>query len=684
MRDQWTRRAGFLTGLFAALLASALLCLADTLAALAAHDGAIDQARVLAVAARVAPIDLLLAVPVGLWLGLALYGLCDRPWRAIVGDLLRDLRPRPRSLETVRLARLGAALLSSALALGLLFVVTVPVFGRIVRAHNAAALIAAGALAIALLVTTLHPALRVLLVRALRWRELLPGRWHALFSLPSLLTLGVLAAGAASVLLAERATQLLYAVDLSALWWVGAYVGFGLLGLLLACAPPVERMLVRLARPLGFTLANALMGAGVVLAVQVVAEMGAHAGLLDGTGVASRVYSTISELGSGSREVVEAEPVVVPPQPLVEQTGSRAPDVILLTVDALRADHVGAYGHRRNTTPNLDALARRSLLFAEAYAPAPCTASSFAGILTSRLPSRIPGMAQENEQFTVPTETPSFVEHFRQAGYHTVGLVPLVTDYLPHVRKGFDRFDNFFGNSTEFADKVLRALERDADDERPLLLWAHFLDVHYPYQSWPGYESFGDEPTDRYDQEIAYTDSQLGRVLAQLQWLGHLDRSIVVFSADHGEAFGEHGVRLHGDTLHQEQIHVPLLIAAPGLQRGERFASRVSLLDLGPTLADLAGVDRIGYASDGRSLLARLKGLDSANPTLLVDACRAGTQFALVDEHKLYYQRTSGAFYLYDLRGDPGEQHNLFDRAVDVATPMVKRLRRELAQTDVR
>ncbi|MFH1808934.1 MAG: sulfatase [Pseudomonadota bacterium] len=684
MRDQWTRRAGFLTGLFASLLASGLLCVADTLAALAAHDGVMDREHVLAVAMRVVPVDLLLAVPVGLWLGLTLYGVCDRPWRVLVHEAVLNLWPRPRSLETVRLARLGAMLLSVMVASGLLFAVTVPVFGRIVRAPNAAAVVALSALVITLLVLTLHPALRVFVLRLVRWRERLLGSWHVLLSLPTLLGLGLVGALILGVVARQRGATLLYAMDMTPLWWVGAYAGFALLGLLVACTGAVERRLIQLAGPLGFTLSNVLVGAGVVLAVQVIAEMGAHAGLLDGTGVASRVYSTISEFSSGSRTVPEAAPVVVVPQPVVEQTGSRAPDVILITVDALRADHLGVYGYGRNTSPNIDALARRGLLFREAYSPAPCTASSFAGLLTSRLPSRIAGEVQENEQFTVPEETPSFVEHFRRAGYHTVGLVPLVSEYLTHIRKGFDRFDNFFGNSAEFSDKVIRTLQREAGDDRPLFLWAHFLDVHYPYQSWPGYGDFGDTPEDRYDQEIAYTDSQLARVLSQLQWLGHMDSSIVVFSADHGEAFEEHGVRLHGDTLHQEQIHVPLIVAAPGLPRGEEFKTRVSLLDLGPTLADLAGVDRISYHTDGGSLLARLKGLDTANPTVMVDACRVGTQFALVDDYKLYYQRSSGAFYLYDLRNDAAEHNNLFGDLSDVATPMVQRLRKELAKAGER
>ncbi len=680
MGDLWSRRASFLTGLFIALFASVLVSVADTLAALQSQGGPLTSERILSIAARVAELDLLLALPVGLWAGAVLYGAAgDRSPRIWLAELGWLFKVRPRALETVRLARVLAVLLSVGLAGALVFAAAMPIFSRIVRASNAAAVVTLATLVAVALTLSLHATLRVMLVRLLRGRELL-GRLHGLLSVPVLLLLGLGVAAASLGYLIIHGEALLYGVDLAPVWWLATYAGLLLLGWLVTCLGPVEALLRRLAHPLTFTLSNVGIALTLVLAVQVVAEVGAHAGLLDGTGVASRVYKTISQISSASRQVTESPKVEVPTQPTVRDTGTRAPDVIIVTVDALRADHLGVYGYQRPTSPNIDAFARRGLVFDQAYSAAPCTSSSFAGTLTSRLPSRIPGMSQGDGSFTVPDGTPTFIEHFRQAGYNTVGLVPLVPKYLELVRKGFDEYVNYFGNSTEFTDKVITALQKAREDERPLLLWAHYLDVHYPYQSWPGWTEFGDGPMDRYDQEIAYTDSQLARLFAQLQWLGYMDEAIVVFSADHGEGFMEHGTRLHGDNLYQEQIHVPLIIAANGLQRGGRFKTRVSLLDLGPTLADLAGIDRISYRTEGRSLLARLKGLDISNPTLMVDGCRAGSQFALVGDHKLYFRRNSGAFYLYDLTADSAEQHNLFETAPEVATPLVQRLRKELAR----
>ena len=149
-------------------------------------------------------------------------------------------------------------------------------------------------------------------------------------------------------------------------------------------------------------------------------------------------------------------------------------------------------------------------------------------MLTSRLPSRIPGVTQENESFQTPDATSTFVEHLRRSGYRTVGMVPLVPKYLPLVEKGFDEFDGYFGNSTHLTDRLIDQLSKKRADDRPLFIWAHYLDAHFPYQSRPGWESFGEDPIDLYDQEIAYTDSQLARIFSQLQWLGFMEKGVVV------------------------------------------------------------------------------------------------------------------------------------------------------------
>lgn len=665
----------------AALFAGAVLGTADTCAALLAREQPFDLAHTLALLGRVMGIDLLVALPVGLWVGIVLYGvLGDRPPSIVWERIGWFFDIGSREAETRRLARLAAAIATAALAAGGIFGAALLVFGRIVRAFNAGiALVLATVLAV-VLALSLQPALRDLVSRLLGLRDRLLRRHLGLVSLPMLTLVGLALGGIGLAWAVGHSGNLFYGLNLTPVWWIAGY-GLALaIGLLLAATPLGVRAVQRLARPATFVLSNVALGLTVVLALQLTAEVGVHAGLLDGAGVASRVYSTISELSSRSKEVEKTAPrVEVATQPTVKATGSHAPDVLIITIDALRRDRLGLYGHQRPTSPNLDALAWRALVFDNAYAPAPCTASSFAGILTSRVPSRIPGLTQNKETYVWPTETPTFVEHFHRAGYLTEGLVPLVPDYLPLVKKGFDRYDGYFGSSEHMTNRVIERLQQPKGERKPLLIWAHYLDVHFPYRSWPGWSYFGDTPIDRYDQEIAYTDSQLARLFAQLQWLGWMDNAIIVIAADHGEAFQEHGTELHGDNLFEEQIHVPLLIAAPGLPRGKRFAGRVSLLDLGPTLADLAGIDLVSYRADGASVLARLKGLDQSNPAVLVDACRVGTQFALIDDHKLYYRRFNGAFSLFDLATDPAEQVNLFARAPEIATPLVKRLRHELS-----
>lgn len=687
MKNQWSRRASFLSALFAAFVAGIGLSVADMLAAWHSQGDSFAHETLWSLFSRVSQYDLLIALPLGLWAGLVLYGFAaERSPRVLIASFFENLRPRPARLESVRLARIFSALSVVSLSMIALFIAAVPIFSRIVRSHNAAAMISLAALGISALSLSLYPSLTRLFLRLIRWREAL-GRWHKLFSLESLLFMALfLGSAAASYLWINRA-RFLYGVDLSPLLWgLGLLLLFALAWLSVAL-PFMQRLLIFMARPWSFTLSSGVFVAGLVMILQVVAEQGAHAGLLDGTGVASRVYDTLSEIqSSGKNNQSSNSKITVEVQPEVQRTGNRAPDVIIISIDALRADHLGSYGYKRPTSPAIDTLARQAMVFEQAFSAAPCTSSSFAGMLTSRLPSRIPGMNQDNEKFFTPPQTPSFIEHFRKSGYNTQGMLPLVPKYLNLVHKGFDHYVNFYGNARDFSDKVINTLSKEKHDhpDKPLFLWAHYLNVHFPYTSHPGWQDFGDKPIDLYDQEIAYTDSQLARVFAQLQWLGELQNAIIVVTADHGEAFYEHGTALHGDNLYQEQIHVPLIISAPGLARGERFNKRVSLLDLGPTLTDLAGIARLRYHTDGHSLLARLKGLDDSNPTLLVDACRAGSQMALVGDQKLYFQRRSGSFHLFDLLKDPKEKQNIFDLQPDLARPLVQRLRRELAKVGAR
>lgn len=688
MKEHWNRRASFLSGIIAAFMAGLGLSAADVVAALHSQGLNFTHESLLALILRVGQYDLLIAAPLGLWAGAVLFGLGgDRSPKNLVHSLWEDLHPRPARLESVRLARLFAAAIVLSVALIALFAAAMPIFGKIVRSHNAAAAVSLVALASAGLSLSLYPSLTQVLLGLFKWRERLLRRWHWLLSLASLLLFGLFALGGAAFYLGSHRAQYLYGLDLSPLLWgAGLLALFSLSWLSLSFAP-FERTVIWLAKPWGLTISGGLTALSLVAMFQVVTETGAHAGLLDGTGVASRVYDTLSEIhNAAAASKAHSEKIKVEIEPEVQRHQGRSPDIIILSIDALRADHLGVYGYARPTSPAIDTLARQALVFDHAYSAAPCTSSSFAGMLSSRLPSRIPGMNQNNEKFFTPPETPSFVEHFRKAGYRTEGLVPLVPKYLDLVRKGFDHYVNYYGNARSFSDKLIATLSeaKQQAGDQPLFIWAHYLDVHYPYQSHPGWEDFGDQPMDLYDQGIAYTDSQLARVFAQLQWLQKLQDSIVVITADHGEAFYEHGTALHGDNLYQEQIHVPLIIAAPGLPRGTRFSGRVSLLDLAPTLTDLAGVASLGYKTDGHSLLARLKGLDDSNPQILVDACRAGSQMAVVGDRKLYYRRRSGAFYLFDLLQDPKEQHNIFSLSPELARPLVQQLRRELAKVGAR
>ena len=316
------------------------------------------------------------------------------------------------------------------------------------------------------------------------------------------------------------------------------------------------------------------------------------------------------------------------------------PNVLLITIDTLRADHLSSYGYSRNTSPNLDALAKRGVLYENAIAQAPNTHPSTAAILTSRYPSDLGG----NPFKYIPYPTPTLAEAFRNAGYRTAAVVSNV--WLRSgmgFDQGFEHFDETSAMSEFYADGTRVAWKNASDVTEaaiewlearrtgPFFLWLHYLDPHHPYEPPPEYrEAFSTsyseqsaflrelaaKPTgeqtneliqigqgkiqvtdaefaaivDQYDGEIAYTDAQVGRVLDFLQSRGLTDDTVVAVTADHGEEFRDHGGWGHSHTLHRELLHVPLIVAVPGGPSGQRVPSIVRLIDLAPTLLARSGL----------------------------------------------------------------------------------------------
>lgn len=300
-------------------------------------------------------------------------------------------------------------------------------------------------------------------------------------------------------------------------------------------------------------------------------------------------------------------------------TKPQPPNVILITLDTTRADRMGFLGSKRGLTPNLDALARQSVVFTHAYSQVPLTTPSHATILTGTYPQ----FHQVND-FGVPLaeDLPYAPYIFRGNGYHTAAFVgSLVLDpearSAPGFERGFDVYDAGFHRRHTGEDRY-EAIERRAGEvightlawltehrDGPFFVWIHLYDAHDPYDPPEPYKSrYAAAP---YDGEIAYTDAAVGKFLNWLRLRGLYDNSLVAVMADHGEALGEHGETTHGIFLYDETIRVPLLFKLPKQRSaGTRVDARAGLVDVLPTMLETAGIP-VPREVQGESLLALAK-----------------------------------------------------------------------------
>lgn len=273
------------------------------------------------------------------------------------------------------------------------------------------------------------------------------------------------------------------------------------------------------------------------------------------------------------------------------------PNLLVVTIDTLRADHVGAYGYSGAATPTLDGLARTGVRFENAETTIPLTGPAHSTIFTGHYPP-VHGV-RNNAVFPLPDKHPTLAALLKGKGYRTAAFVaayPVGSAF--GFSQGFDEFSEAFHNdpvfiqaaetpANEVADAALSWLAKPGHD--PFFLWVHFYDPHAPYRPpSPFREKFVAQP---YDGEIAFADAQLGRVLDGLRAAGHGDDTLVVAVGDHGEALGEHKESTHGILIYQSTLRVPLILAGPGVPEKRVVASRVGTVDILPTVLRLLGVD---------------------------------------------------------------------------------------------
>ena len=286
-------------------------------------------------------------------------------------------------------------------------------------------------------------------------------------------------------------------------------------------------------------------------------------------------------------------------------TRTTHPNIILITVDTTRADCIGFLGSPRGLTPNLDAVANQGIVFTRAYSQVPLTTASHAAILTGTYPQ-----FNHVNDFGAPLakDLPYLPSVLHDHGYRTaafVGSVILdpVHGAAPGFDRGFDTYDAGFRprlpgtdryttverRGGEVVERALAWLKKHSGS--PFFLWVHLYDPHAPYDPPEPFKTR--YVSDPYDGEIAYADSVLGKLLDYLRARGLYDGALIAMMSDHGEAFGEHGELEHGILLYDETLHVPLMFKMPGERfAGKRIAARASLVDVSPTILQVAGVAR--------------------------------------------------------------------------------------------
>jgi arylsulfatase A-like enzyme/Flp pilus assembly protein TadD len=385
---------------------------------------------------------------------------------------------------------------------------------------------------------------------------------------------------------------------------------------------------------------------------------------------------------------------------------TKSPNIILITLDTTRADRMGFLGSERGLTPNLDALAKQSVVFTRAYAQVPLTTPSHAALLTGTYPQ-----FSHLEDLGAPLgkDLPYLPDLLHKHGYHTAAFLgAYILDpaaAAPGFERGFDVYDANFHQRKPGEDRY-KSVERRAEDvanralgwlsrhqQRPFFIWLHFYDAHDPYDPPEPFKThYASAP---YDGEIAYTDSIVGSFVEVLRRHGLYQNSVIAIAADHGEAFGEHGEERHGMFLYDETIHVPLLLKLPAERLGgKRVEERVALAEVAPSLLEAAGIPAPA-AMQAWSLfpLILTKKIDAAK----MDAAKSAARDKGSAERPVYSEtnyahrafgwselrswRTGKYLYvqapkreLYDQSSDPDEVKNLAPAAKAVADTLESQL----------
>lgn len=376
------------------------------------------------------------------------------------------------------------------------------------------------------------------------------------------------------------------------------------------------------------------------------------------------------------------------------------PNLLLITFDTTRADRLPPYGYRQAQTPAISRLAREGVVFSNTYAAAVQTLPSHASLLTGLYPITLNVVSNGQR---VEAEAGTLGEILQAAGYRTGAIVataPLMEVF--GLSQGFDTYDDDFEESlltrsvksifrlfsanrvnirsTRPANRVVALsqqwLRKAAASGRPFFLWVHFIEPHSPYEPRSGFGQRvkGGDVNAAYVSEIEFADHHLGRLLRQLDELKLTDRTLTIFTADHGESLGEDGYTGHREEVYERIIRVPLIMRLPGrLEAGSRIDTPAQLVDVPPTVLDLLGIPLPGAPFQGVNLLNLPPGKPRKVFALAAKLfTRTPIRVTMVyDGKKFVHWPETGERALYDLVKDPGESRNLLTSGKSAAVSRV-------------
>lgn len=354
---------------------------------------------------------------------------------------------------------------------------------------------------------------------------------------------------------------------------------------------------------------------------------------------------------------------------------ARKYNVLIVLMDALRADHMHFFGYKRETTPTLDALAKEALVAENAYSQSACSRKSIPSLFTGRYPQYMV-WDRERRYYGIEEENLTLAELFKENGYQTVGVVNAwLKDRLEGFGQGFEQYISIYSrknwkkqSNQSSPIAVVRSIEflEHRDPDKPFFLFTYLEDPHHPYKNHgPPAQKFGRSSKDRYDSEITYADAWAGFLFEYLRQKNLWDDTIVVVLSDHGEEFQEHGMSQHCKQLYVESVHVPLLMKIPGVEP-QRVKHPVGPLDVFPTLLDATGIEHDRETLQGVSLFGTLEeDQDRASTRPLFAFVRPGngdddrSHMVLMDRWHYIRNVGSGHEEFYDLQTDPDEKRNL-------------------------